>query len=280
MAVETSKNYFFGFHFGIFTLLSTIALLAAFGCGENLPPPVKVNQTSQATKHVFHRADPEAIRPEVTGIDSGPEPLKPEATNPTQKSDGMAPLPDLEEVFTNRSGSETVDEKSKVDWSEIQDTSQPIVILSQRHKETCHRLVGDSLTDLQLHTAQGSTVTLKNLLSENLSVVVWADNRSAMSREQTARLNEEVAQRYAEFGVRTFVVHHGEPNAHSQVDLGPHIIVLFDTEGVAFQQIASKYRPRTYLLDADGRIVWFDIEYSRHMRFQLHNAIAYYLNHQ
>jgi hypothetical protein len=41
--------------------------------------------------------------------------------------------------------------------------------------------------------------------------------------------------------------------------------------------VASEKLPRTYLLDASGKILWFDIEYSRTTRQQLLSAIRFSL---
>jgi hypothetical protein len=35
--------------------------------------------------------------------------------------------------------------------------------------------------------------------------------------------------------------------------------------------------PRTYLLDSSGKILWFDLEYSRSTRRELNQAIRYVL---
>jgi hypothetical protein len=52
---------------------------------------------------------------------------------------------------------------------------------------------------------------------------------------------------------------------------------LLDSKGELFARIAKdpklKWMPRTYLLDAGGRILWFDVEYSRPMRRDLVEAI-------
>ena len=49
--------------------------------------------------------------------------------------------------------------------------------------------------------------------------------------------------------------------------------VLMDPQGKALAQVATRYLPRTYLVDAAGKIVWFDMEYSPSTRRQLIQAI-------
>jgi peroxiredoxin len=48
---------------------------------------------------------------------------------------------------------------------------------------------------------------------------------------------------------------------------------LLDADGKAFDQVGSEKLPRTYLLDSQGKIVWFDIEYSLSTRRELHQAL-------
>jgi hypothetical protein len=48
---------------------------------------------------------------------------------------------------------------------------------------------------------------------------------------------------------------------------------LLDAEGRAFAEVGSEKLPRTYLVDAQGKILWFDIEYSLSTRRELHQAL-------
>ena len=53
---------------------------------------------------------------------------------------------------------------------------------------------------------------------------------------------------------------------------------LLDDKGVALGAVATRKLPRTYLLDASGKILWFDIEYSNTTRRELREAIQFVLN--
>jgi len=48
---------------------------------------------------------------------------------------------------------------------------------------------------------------------------------------------------------------------------------FLDPDGEYFAKIATGKLPRTYLLDADGRVLWFDLEYSLTTRRQLEQAV-------
>ena len=49
--------------------------------------------------------------------------------------------------------------------------------------------------------------------------------------------------------------------------------VLLDDGGKLLGQMATDKLPRTYLLDATGKILWLDLEYSRTTRRDLLSAI-------
>ena len=54
---------------------------------------------------------------------------------------------------------------------------------------------------------------------------------------------------------------------------GANFPTLLDADGKAFAQIGSEKMPRTFLLDPQGKILWFDIEYSLSTRRELHQAL-------
>jgi len=49
--------------------------------------------------------------------------------------------------------------------------------------------------------------------------------------------------------------------------------IFLDPGGTYFAQVATEKPPRLYLLDGQGKILWFDLEYSETTRQQLGQAI-------
>jgi thioredoxin-dependent peroxiredoxin len=43
---------------------------------------------------------------------------------------------------------------------------------------------------------------------------------------------------------------------------GAKLPVLLDRDGAYFAKVATERLPRTYVLDAKGKVLWFDTEYS------------------
>ena len=58
------------------------------------------------------------------------------------------------------------------------------------------------------------------------------------------------------------------------------IVSLVDSNSKLFGQVAKSHVPRTYVLDKDGKILWFDLEYSQSTRRSLTNALTYFLKNQ
>jgi peroxiredoxin len=159
---------------------------------------------------------------------------------------------------------------------------EPIVHLSEEHRKTCLVSVDDAMPDMQL--AQGTeTVSLKDALGETYTVVVFWSVTNPFAVEQFTRLESDVLQPFADARLKAVAIHVGEPQdvyAELCSKRGEDVTCLVDADKSSFARVATRKLPRTYLLDADGKIIWFDIEYSRSTRNELLNAVQYYLQGQ
>lgn len=156
----------------------------------------------------------------------------------------------------------------------------PVVLLTSDMQSTCMLGVGDIAPNFTLPKYRGDDTALYDLLGQRLTVLVFWKSNELLSAEQFARLDREVYTPYAELGVQVVSVHEGEttPDFEQLVSaVQPRFPVLLDTQENALRSYASDYLPRTYLLDADGRVLWFDLEYSRSTRRELDNAIRFNL---
>jgi peroxiredoxin len=161
---------------------------------------------------------------------------------------------------------------------------KPKVVMSEGHAKTCLVKVGDAMPDLALADVAGDQHKWDELLGEKLTVVVFWSNDNRLGREQISRLNGETATPFKAAGVRVVAVNVGDPQEQI-VDLLPEedardFTVLLDESGEAFGKVATDHLPRTYVLDAEGRIKWFDIEYSRSGHRDLINAIHVFLGNR
>ena len=90
-------------------------------------------------------------------------------------------------------------------------------------------------------------------------------------------LMKEVVEPFGEKGVRVIAIAVGDTanNVKQHVsDAGATFPLLHNPQGKYFAKIAKDKRmPRTFLLDAQGRILWLDVEYSRSAREDLVQGI-------
>jgi peroxiredoxin len=154
----------------------------------------------------------------------------------------------------------------------------PPVLLTKHHANLCRVKVGDALPAIELPTASGNKKTkLSELYGKAATVVVfWADDRE-MSHMELADLATDVIEPFGSKGVAVVgvAVKEKPETATSAVkEVGKEIPMLVDDKGTAFAQIGSRNLPRTFVLDANGKILWFDIEYSHATRRELKQALA------
>jgi hypothetical protein len=60
-------------------------------------------------------------------------------------------------------------------------------------------------------------------------------------------------------------------------DAADRIVSLVDRDAILFGQFATSLIPRTYIVDRQGTILWFDIEYSQSTQRTLRESLAYFL---
>ena len=110
-------------------------------------------------------------------------------------------------------------------------------------------------------------------------VVFWSGN-SAPAREELADLGPDVAEPHSGQGLKVVGIAVGETAESAKGRLEEAEATypnLIDSDGSGFSKVGSEKLPRTFLLDAQGKILWFDIEYSRSTRRELHDGITFVL---
>ncbi|MCA9222967.1 MAG: redoxin domain-containing protein [Planctomycetales bacterium] len=157
---------------------------------------------------------------------------------------------------------------------------EPVVVLSSAHAATNKVGVGDAMPAIALPDLGGQVHKLSDLYGERATVVVFWSAGRLFAEEQFARLNAEVVEPFQAAGVRVIAINVGDPVNEVQALAKQHAVkatTLLDETGEAFAQVASAHLPRTYVLDAEGKIIWLDLEYSRITRRELRNAIVHQL---
>ena len=163
-------------------------------------------------------------------------------------------------------------------------TAIPKVVLSDALRANCIVGVGDSMPQAELSDIAGKMHALDSLYGEKLTVVfLWTSGTTHRNRHvdvpahQLHDLMTETAAPFAEKGVRVVGINVGEAAAaveRAVSQSGATFPALLDPKGEYLAKIAKDKRlPRIFLLDASGKILWFDVEFRRQSREDLVRGI-------
>jgi len=152
----------------------------------------------------------------------------------------------------------------------------PTAPMSEEDRDTCLLKVGDSMPAAELPDLEGKVQPLAALYGKKLTLVCfWKAGDSKMSKRRAVELLQslgiDLAARFATGGVPLIAVNVGNDRetvgqllsqAKAASPTMPQFPCLLDQDGTFFAQVATKKLPRVYLLDAEGKVLWFDIEYN------------------
>jgi peroxiredoxin len=139
------------------------------------------------------------------------------------------------------------------------------------------------MPDLRLSDLGGKKQSLSELLGGKLTVVLFWRAAHPYDLEELSDLAADVAAPYSERGVNVVAINEDESRdeARAVVErLGITFPVLLDPEGKALAKVAVGKLPRTYLLDPSGKVIWFDLHYTRSTRRDLLRAVRFTLGEQ
>lgn len=160
----------------------------------------------------------------------------------------------------------------------------PKVNLSEELRADCLVKVGDTLPKAELPDLAGKTHLLDSLFGRKATVVcVWtgASRRAQLEAADTLNsLTNEIARPFADKGVQVIGIEvvsndldKGSKNLQETVKKSP-FPCLTDIKGDFLAKITKDHKlPRVFLLDAQGKILWFDVEFSRFTREDLVQGI-------
>jgi hypothetical protein len=160
--------------------------------------------------------------------------------------------------------------------------SIPKVALSTELRATCLVNVGNTIPKANLSDPGGKMHVLDSLYGQKLTVVCfWTIGATHRSRLVAAAalqdLRKDVFEPFGSKGVAVVGVNVGDAAAAVEQEVrqaGASFPNLLDPKWQFFAKIAiDKRMPRVFLLDAAGRVLWFDVEYSRSSRQDLTQSI-------
>jgi cytochrome c biogenesis protein CcmG/thiol:disulfide interchange protein DsbE len=153
----------------------------------------------------------------------------------------------------------------------------PSVALSMQEDAFCKLKVGQKMPAIELPKLDGgSNAKLFSLLGKKATVVIFWKGDNRMTSEELTDLGPDVIERFGKQGVEVvgIAVEAKSDSAKEAVNkVGAKFTILIDADGKAFTQVGKEKLPRTFVLDADGKIVWFDISYTLATRRELHDTL-------
>jgi peroxiredoxin len=169
-----------------------------------------------------------------------------------------------------------------LDNVETANLTMPKVVLTEGHAATCRVGVGDAFPEIELADPAGEKKQLASLRGEKLTLVVFWNAREPVALEELSDLARYHQPRFGHEGLSIVAVNTGnEPQLAAELakEAKATYPILCDPQGEALAKVATSHLPRTYLLDAQGQVLWFDLEYSPTTRRDLAQAIRYALAH-
>jgi peroxiredoxin len=148
----------------------------------------------------------------------------------------------------------------------------PAVLLSAEHAKLCTVNVGDAFPAIDLPKLGGGNASVKSLAGAKATIVAfWTDDRW-MSKTALHDLVRAAGDGVSIVGVAVGVKQ--DAAEKTLADSGVKFTQLVDEQGSAFAQVGTGALPRLYVLDGEGRVAWFDIEYSEATRRELKQTLA------
>jgi peroxiredoxin len=152
----------------------------------------------------------------------------------------------------------------------------PAVLMSQGHRETSKVFVGDMLPDAELPDLSGKKRRFSSDYGKKLTLVCFFGGRLSSEEQLLLDLTPEVVDQFDKSQVAVIGIGVGRPTdavAEQMKKLGVKFPIFVDTDRKAYDAVAKTYLPRIYLIDAAGKILWLDLEYSATTRRQIDEAI-------
>jgi hypothetical protein len=264
------------------SLVAFLAVAVALGCTSAGPSPSGNGQqqaasasTSDETTHGdVASADEATSRDEAPATNDEPA----EAAIATAATDA-APQVEPENAAVETTAVAAVDAQPVAREAakpvvESYAAGVPPVLLSAGHAALCKVMVGDVLPAIELPALDdGASVQLASLAGKQVTIIVFWTADRWMSESV---LHDLAAMKWSEgvavVGIATKIDKDAAGNVLAKAGAKfPH---LLDADGAALASVGQDSLPRIYVLDAESRIAWFDLEYSEATRRELAQTVA------
>lgn len=158
----------------------------------------------------------------------------------------------------------------------------PKVGLTETLRATCLVNVGDIMPGGEPLAADGRRISVQSQYGEKFTVLFfWSEGGSNYARltadSALKDIQDDLIEPYAGKGLKVIGVNVGDkpPLVRQQLEkIGVKLTCYFDPDKAFFGRVATSKLPRIYLLDASGKIIWFDTDYSQATRRNLMQAVS------
>jgi peroxiredoxin len=260
-------------------------LAAAIGCDREsqTPPPLQTAaltaELQKSPADIAH--DDRAVESTPAGSSEDPELPQQQGATPAERAvpdetHEVTPAIEITESAARDGADGPYKQTVFYRLDETTPATMPQVFLSKGDAALCRVKVGDTLPPIELVQAGGERKRLRDLFGKTATVVVFWKSDRRMAHQQLADLGPDVIQPFKDSGIAVVGIAVGESADNVEAVLqraGADFPNLLDSDGNAFAQVGSERLPRTYLVDPQGKILWFDIEYSLATRRELHQAL-------
>lgn len=162
------------------------------------------------------------------------------------------------------------------------------VLLTDAEKKICKVNVGDKIPSITLPSLEGQPTELNAFTGKKLTVITFWNPADPYSTWELSDLTGDVLKPFESLGVKVVSICSGTADApvdaataQGAVDQAKAMFpCLLDADGSALAQFGTDRTTRTYLIDAEGKVLWFDIDYSRSTRRELKSALSFLLEKQ
>jgi peroxiredoxin len=157
----------------------------------------------------------------------------------------------------------------------VKPAEMPKVVLDAQSEKSSLLKVGDVLPDVELADLDGKKQSLRSLFGAKLAVVLFWTSDNLYSAQALEDLQSDLGPQEAK-GVRLVGIDVKDKAEDAQSEVRDRKVKypnLADADGAFFAKVASERMPRVYLVDASGKILWFDLEYSDKSRRDLKTAV-------
>jgi peroxiredoxin len=153
----------------------------------------------------------------------------------------------------------------------------PPVMLTAGHAALCRVSVGDVFPAIELPQIGAGPTKLSAFSGQKATVVLFWQPGHWMSHIALADVAKDVAAAARDAAVGVVGIVEAESSDAAKADLGKaqaKFSQLLDADGAALAKVGSVALPRVYVLDGEGRIAWFDIEFSEATRRELQQILG------